>query len=225
MTTTQAATRAKLPPGFPIIWKGETGYEKARVGRVFNYRCPDRYPVAVVEATAEGHIVEAMRLAAELGCRVSVRSGGHSWAVWSVRDEAILIDLGRYHEFSFDESTGIATASPSTTGRLVNKLLEPHGRIFPGGHCPEVALGGFLLQGGMGWNCKVSVCDPWPPLLLLPVLPVLTTDRTGAGPASGSWPWTSSRQTARGCTATRARIATSTGQHVVLGQVRTGVAA
>jgi FAD/FMN-containing dehydrogenase len=28
--------------------------------------------------------------------------------------------------------------------------------MFPGGHCPDVGLGGFVLQGGMGWNCKVS---------------------------------------------------------------------
>ncbi|EFX03505.1 oxidoreductase [Grosmannia clavigera kw1407] len=154
MTLTQAEAKTKLPASFPIIWKGDTGYEKARIGRVFNYRRPDRFPVAVVEATAESHIVETVRLAAKMGYRVSARSGGHSWAVWSVRDEAILIDLGRYHEFSFDTNTGIATASPSTTGRLINKLLEPYGRIFPGGHCPEVALGGFLLQGGMGWNCK-----------------------------------------------------------------------
>ena len=27
--------------------------------------------------------------------------------------------------------------------------------MFPGGHCPDVGLGGFLLQGGMGWNCRV----------------------------------------------------------------------
>ena len=27
--------------------------------------------------------------------------------------------------------------------------------FFAGGHCPDVGLGGFLLQGGMGWNCKV----------------------------------------------------------------------
>jgi FAD/FMN-containing dehydrogenase len=26
--------------------------------------------------------------------------------------------------------------------------------MFAGGHCPDVGLGGFLLQGGMGWNCK-----------------------------------------------------------------------
>jgi FAD/FMN-containing dehydrogenase len=145
-----------VSPNFPILWRGSTGYERSRVGRVFNYRRPSRYPIAVVEVTTEEHIVEAVRLADELNCRVSVRSGGHSWAVWSVREGAILIDLGRYHEFSLDAATGVAKVSPSTTGRLLNKLLGASGRMFPAGHCPEVALGGFLLQGGMGWNCKVG---------------------------------------------------------------------
>ncbi|KAM5349870.1 hypothetical protein ACJ41O_006375 [Fusarium nematophilum] len=149
-----ASKRPDLPPSFPIIWHDSVGYEKARTGRIFNHLRPHRYPLAVVEATDESHIVEAVRLANELGCRVSVRSGGHSWAAWSVREGSILIDLGKYYEFSLDDKTGVLKASPSMTGRMVNRLLAARGRMFPGGHCPEVALGGFLLQGGMGWNCK-----------------------------------------------------------------------
>ncbi|KAF4950878.1 hypothetical protein FSARC_13078 [Fusarium sarcochroum] len=149
-----AAAKFNLPPSFPIIWRDDVSWEKARVGRVFNHRRPSRQPLAVVEATRDDHIVEAVRLAHALGTRVSVRSGGHSWAAWSVREGAILVDLGKYHEFLLDESTGVLQASPSMTGRMVNKLLASRGRMFPGGHCPEVALGGFLLQGGMGWNCK-----------------------------------------------------------------------
>ncbi len=152
-------SKPELPPSFPIIWRDSLIYEHARVGRVFNHRRPSRYPLAVVEATTEGHIVEAVRLANQLSCRVSVRSGGHSWAAWSVRDDAILIDLGKFFHFHLDGETGVLEASPSMTGRMVNRLLEPHGRMFPGGHCPDVALGGFLLQGGMGWNCRVGIHD------------------------------------------------------------------
>lgn len=143
----------------PIIWRSssdEETYEQARVGRVFNQRRPRRYPIAVVEAESEDHIVEAVKLANELNCRISVRSGGHSWAAWSVRDNAILIDLGRWKHIALDEDAGIVTVSPSTTGRIANAYLSKLGYMFPGGHCPDVGLGGFLLQGGMGWNCKVG---------------------------------------------------------------------
>jgi FAD/FMN-containing dehydrogenase len=146
----------KLPPAFPIIWRHSVGYEAARTQRVFNYRRPTRYPAAIVQATDEDHVVQAVNLANDLGCRVSIMSGGHSWAAWGVRDGAILIDLGQLYEFDLDEQTGVLKVAPGMTGRMVNRLLATHGRWFPGGHCPNVALGGFLLQGGIGWNCKAS---------------------------------------------------------------------
>ncbi|GAM86967.1 hypothetical protein ANO11243_049880 [Dothideomycetidae sp. 11243] len=145
------------PDYLPIVWResaDKEAYETARVGRVFNHRRPSRYPVAVVNAETEDHVAEAVKLAARLGVRVSVRSGGHSWAAWSVRDNAILIDLGAMKHLTLDEKSLTAVVSPSTTGRMLNGLLDQHGLMFPGGHCPDVGLGGFLLQGGMGWNCK-----------------------------------------------------------------------
>jgi len=147
------------PSSTLIVWKADTSpeqYERARVGRVFNHRRPERYPVAVVEAREEAHVVEAVKLAQKNGARVSIRSGGHSWAAWSVRDDAVLIDLGNLKHIKLDESTGIVSVSPSTTGRMLNDMLREKGLLFPGGHCPDVGLGGFLLQGGMGWVCKVN---------------------------------------------------------------------
>lgn len=139
----------------PVIWRSNSEeYEKARIGRVFNHRRPERSPLAVVAPTCTSHIIDTVLLAIQRKCRISVRSGGHSWAAWSVRDDAILIDLGNFREISLDEKTGIVKASPSTTGRMLNSFLAEKGCMFAGGHCPDVGLGGFLLQGGMGWNCK-----------------------------------------------------------------------
>ena len=39
-------------------------------------------------------------------------------------------------------------------GGELSPYLESYGRFFPGGHCPTVGLGGFLLQGGQGWNAR-----------------------------------------------------------------------
>jgi FAD/FMN-containing dehydrogenase len=142
----------------PIVWKSKaeaSEYERARIGRIFNYRRPKRYPIAIVEATTEDQVAEAVKLAKELKARVSVRSGGHSWAAWSVRDNAVLIDFGNLKHMQLDENTNVVTVSPSTTGRVLNVYLATKGLLFPGGHCPDVGVGGFLLQGGMGWNCRV----------------------------------------------------------------------
>jgi FAD/FMN-containing dehydrogenase len=146
---------------------------------VFNRRLPDRYPIAVVEASSAEDVVAAVKLANHLQCRVSVRSGGHSWAVWSVRDDAILIDLGRLNHIAVDEQAMVATVSPSTTGRMLNDYLSQRNLMFCGGHCPDVGLGGFLLQGGMGWNCKV-----WYRLIAVILLTILISSRTGVGHVS-----------------------------------------
>ncbi|TQN69593.1 6-hydroxy-D-nicotine oxidase, partial [Colletotrichum shisoi] len=164
-------------PPLPILYAEDTPfaeYSTAVWGRVFNARRDfSRRPVAVVQATRKAHVVAAVRLAAERGWRVSVRSGGHSWAAWSVRDEALLLDLGGLGKeiggdegMVYDPATGVVAVAPARTGRELNEYLagqiggpgddsvEGVGRWFPGGHCPDVGLGGFLLQGGMGWNCK-----------------------------------------------------------------------
>ncbi|WP_406327728.1 FAD-binding oxidoreductase [Streptomyces sp. NBC_00203] len=139
-----------------LHFPGDEDFEEACFGRVFNARRPsDRSPAAVLKAVCEQDVVEGVRLAIERGWQVAVRSGGHSWAAWSVRDEALLIDLGGFHELSYDETTGIVTATTSVKGGdELNPYLGTFGRFFNGGHCPSVGIGGFLLQGGQGWNAR-----------------------------------------------------------------------
>jgi len=135
--------------------RGEAGYEQARVGRIFNARRAERYPAAVLEVADSQDVVAGVRLAAERGWKVSVRSGGHSWAAWSLHDDALLLDLGALNDLKYDADTGIVSAGPATKGALeLAPYLAEHGRSFPGGHCATVALGGFLLQGGQGWNSR-----------------------------------------------------------------------
>jgi FAD/FMN-containing dehydrogenase len=155
------ASTSSLSPSLPfsIIWRSSAPtavYEAARVGRIFNLRRPDRYPQAIVFATEVADILVAMQLAQKHSLKVAIRSGGHSWAAWSLLDNSILLDLGGMKHLELDTETLIASVSPSTTGLMLQRFLEPKGLWFPGGHCPDVALGGFLLVGGMGWNCKVG---------------------------------------------------------------------
>ena len=59
-----------------IIWRGEPGYEEARVGRVFNARRPDRFPAAVLLAASEDDVVAGVRLAATGGSRFRCAPAG-----------------------------------------------------------------------------------------------------------------------------------------------------
>ncbi len=150
------ALLAELPPFLRgrIHVRGEKSYEEARVGRVFNARRPDRFPIAVLFAKSDADVIAGVRLARKIGVTVSVRSGGHSWAAWSVRENALLIDLGGMCEMELDIENKIVTVNPGVSGGELNPFLKPFGLFFPGGHCPDVGLGGFLLQGGMGWNAR-----------------------------------------------------------------------
>ena len=136
-----------------LLLRGDPGYEQARTGRIFNARRPDRFPAAVLFAEDDDDVIDGVRLAAERGLTVSVRSGGHSWAAWSLHDDALLIDLGRLRDISYEPATGVVSVRPAVQGGLeLAPFLAERGRVFPGGHCASVGLGGYLLQGGQGWN-------------------------------------------------------------------------
>ena len=136
-----------------LLRRGEPGYEQARTGRIFNARRPDRFPAAVLLAADDDDVIEGVRLAGERGWTVSVRSGGHSWAAWSLRDDALLIDLGALCDMEYSPATGVVSVRPAVRGGLeLAPFLAERGREFPGGHCASVGLGGYLLQGGQGWN-------------------------------------------------------------------------
>src|SRR5580704_16375527 len=136
-----------------LLLRGDAGYEQARTGRIFNARHPDRFPAAVLLARDDEDVAAGVRLAAERGWTVSVRSGGHSWAAWSLRDDALLIDLGGLRDLAYDPATGVVSARPAIQGGLeLAPFLAERGRAFSGGHCASVGLGGYLLQGGQGWD-------------------------------------------------------------------------
>ncbi|WP_300613086.1 histidinol dehydrogenase [Trebonia sp.] len=138
-----------------LLRPGDEGFGDAAVGRIFNKRRPSRRPAAVLCAADAADVAAGVRLAREEGLRVAVRSGGHSWASWSLRDNTLLIDLAAFTGLSYDEETGIVTAGPAVRGGSdLDPFLAAQDRFFAGGHCPTVGIGGFLLQGGMGWNCR-----------------------------------------------------------------------
>lgn len=135
--------------------RGEAGYEDARRAAMWNAFVPDRFPDVIVQAATEQDAVRAVRLARGEGLRIGVRSGGHSWAGNHVRDGGMLLDVSRLDEVTVDPASSRATVGPGRAGTSLLEELAEHDLFFPGGHCVGVCVGGYLLQGGFGWNGRV----------------------------------------------------------------------
>ena len=138
-----------------VLTQGDAGYEEARRGHMWTARVPARYPDFVVQAGSEQDVVNAVRMAKREGWRIAIRSGGHSWSANFLRDGGMLLDLGRMQEWSINIPAMTAWVRPGVIGSDLNRALMPHGLFFPTGHCMSVGLGGFLLQGGFGWNSRL----------------------------------------------------------------------
>lgn len=138
-----------------ILRRDQPGYEAARRAALWNARLPDRFPDVIVQACDVNDVVAAVRLAKREGLRVGVRSGGHSWAGNHVRDGGMLLDVSRLSDSRVDPIAMVATAGPGCAGSDLLPALMDQGLFFPAGHCRGVCIGGYLLQGGFGWNGRV----------------------------------------------------------------------
>ncbi|MGB3354678.1 MAG: FAD-binding oxidoreductase [Mycobacterium sp.] len=144
----------QLPAGRHFC-RGAEGYEEARSQTVWNARTPQRYPDVVVQAADVDDVVATVRFAQRRDLRIGVRSGGHSWAGNHVRDGGVLLDVSRLDQCVVDPDGRIAVAGPGLGGSVLAATLAEQNLFFPAGHCKGVCIGGYLLQGGYGWNSRV----------------------------------------------------------------------
>jgi FAD/FMN-containing dehydrogenase len=144
-----------LLPAERTFCRGADGYETARRGTVWNKLVPERFPEVIVQARDTGDVVAAIRYARAHGHQVSVCSGGHSWTASHLRDGGVLLDVSRLDHCSVDTDRMTAHVGPGKVASVFATELDSQGLFFPAGHCEGIRLGGYLLQGGYGWNSKV----------------------------------------------------------------------
>ncbi len=137
------------------FFRNDDGYEQARSQTVWNARTPQRYPDVVVAATDVDDVVATVRYGVEHDLQIGIRSGGHSWAGNHVRDGGILLDMHDINHCEIDAEAGTAVVGPGMGGSILAGILWEQGLFFPAGHCKGVCIGGYLLQGGYGWNSRV----------------------------------------------------------------------
>lgn len=67
----------------------------------------------------------------------------------------MLLDVSRLTDCRIDAQARTAVVGPGLGGSVLVENLAAQGLFFPAGHCRGVAVGGYLLQGGYGWNSRV----------------------------------------------------------------------
>ena len=134
--------------------RGDAGFEQAVLGTSFTVRDPGRRPEMVVQANNADEVVSAVRQAARAGMHIGMCSGGHSWAQNHIRDGGLMLDLSRLKSIEVDPTKMTAIIGPGVLAGELNLALVPHKLFFPTAHAWTVGMGGFLLQGGFGWNSR-----------------------------------------------------------------------
>jgi FAD/FMN-containing dehydrogenase len=135
-----------------LTWRDDARYPDLWASMRWNDLKPHRFPDVIVRAGSAEIVREAAGLARDRGLQIAVRGSGHSWCGSPLRDGGMLIDLSGLRRHDVDPGSATAVAEPGVTGRTLSLALAEHGLAFPTGHCPTVALSGFLLSGGLGWN-------------------------------------------------------------------------
>ena len=139
-----------------IIAKGEADFDAALLGTSFNAQDPGRRPALIVQANDDTDVVAAVRQAKDRGLTIGICSGGHSWAQNHIRDGGMMLDLSRLNSIAINAADGTAVIGPGCLAGDLNVALCRHNLFFPVAHAYTVGMGGFLLQGGFGWNSRAS---------------------------------------------------------------------
>src|SRR6201995_4818749 len=138
-----------------FFYRGTDEYEAARRATVWNSILPERFPAVIMQAREARDVAAALRYARAHGYRVGVRSGGHSWNPSHLRAGGMLLDVSRLDHCHVDTDRMIARVGPGKIASVFANELDSQGLVVPAGHCEGIRLGGYLLQGGYGWNSKI----------------------------------------------------------------------
>src|SRR5690349_14915383 len=131
-----------------VVVPGDDAFEAAR--QVHNARF-DRVPTVVVRAAGAEDVARTVRLAAETGLELAVRSGGHSLAGYSTTDGGIVLDLSAMKGLLIDADRRLAWAGAGLTAGEVVAAAAEHGLSVPFGDAATVGVGGITTGGGVGF--------------------------------------------------------------------------
>ncbi|WP_103353366.1 FAD-binding oxidoreductase [Amycolatopsis sp. CA-128772] len=155
--TSSAPPATRLPTGPPnwdelrsqltgdLIRPGVDAYATAKRG--FNQLFDGNNPVAVATAQTVQDVQACLKAAAGR-VTIAARSGGHSYAGYSVPEGGLVVDVAGLNKVDVQGSKAVIGAGAKL--KDVYAGLARAGRALPAGSCPTVGIAGLTLGGGIG---------------------------------------------------------------------------
>jgi FAD/FMN-containing dehydrogenase len=112
------------------------------------------FPYAIVKVESAEDVAATVDFAREIGFSLTVRSGGHSLAHYSVVDDAVVIDFSKFKRVTVDPVSGIARVQAGATSADIVAAAGPHGLALTTGDTPSVGIGGLTTGGGIGFMVR-----------------------------------------------------------------------
>ncbi|KAF8166622.1 hypothetical protein K438DRAFT_1857053 [Mycena galopus ATCC 62051] len=134
-----------------VFYPQDAEYQSKYV-KAYNQHIPIT-PAAVTRPTTTQEVSQIVKCAADTKVKVQARSGGHSYGNYGLGgvDNAVVVDLVNFQQFSMDETTWHATVGAGTLlADLTKRLSDAGGRAIAHGTCPQVGVGGHATIGGLG---------------------------------------------------------------------------
>ncbi|WP_410652844.1 FAD-binding oxidoreductase [Amycolatopsis sp. cmx-4-54] len=140
-------TRLRARLAGELFRPGDPGYDEKRLGFFSLY--DHRLPAGVAVCANEDDVRHCVDFAARQRIPVAARSGGHSYAGYSIVDEGLVVDLSRLNAVETLPGGRAAIGAGARLGP-VYEALAAAGRALPAGSCPQVGIAGLTLGGGIG---------------------------------------------------------------------------
>ncbi len=131
-----------------VMTDGDEGYDQARSTV---YAGIDHRPALIARVKDADDVARVVTAARETGLPLSVRSGGHGMAGFSVADKGIVLDLSEMKGLAIDEDGRTAWAEAGLTAGEVTAAVDERGLVVGFGDTATVGIGGLTLGGGIGY--------------------------------------------------------------------------
>ena len=135
--------------------RGDAGFDEALHASSFSAYDSGKRPDHIYQANNADDVIAAVKVAIAENKKISIVSGGHSFSQNHIRDGGILLDVSRLNAMEIDARNKTAIIGPGCLSGDLDAALAKKGLLFPVAHAYTVGMGGFLLQGGFGWDSQV----------------------------------------------------------------------